>query len=116
MKSIINIENKDKDTMEFQHGGDIYRNVIEYDFSTNINPLGMPKGCEEAIRKAIPHIGEYPDPQGETLCQAIAHAEGLKTRQVLLGNGAAELIYGLCYGVRPKKAVLIAPCFSEYEI
>ena len=115
MKSIINIENKDKDTMEFQHGGDIYRNVIEYDFSTNINPLGMPKGCEEAIRKAIPHIGEYPDPQGETLCQAIAHAEGLKTRQVLLGNGAAELIYGLCYGVRPKKAVLIAPCFSEYE-
>ncbi|MDD7283149.1 MAG: hypothetical protein PUG98_04435 [Clostridium sp.] len=25
----------------YTHGGDVYRNPIEYDFSVNVNPLGM---------------------------------------------------------------------------
>ena len=28
--------------MKYMHGGDIYTNQIDYDFSVNINPLGMP--------------------------------------------------------------------------
>ena len=29
--------------MEYRHGGDVYRNGnIRYDYSININPLGMP--------------------------------------------------------------------------
>ena len=31
------------------HGGDRYRNRVEYDFSINVNPLGMP----EVLRKAL---------------------------------------------------------------
>lgn len=101
--------------MEFQHGGDIYRNKIEYDFSTNINPLGMPKGCVEAVIHAASHIGEYPDNRGEVLCRAIAAAENVKEVQVILGNGAAELIYTFCYALRPRRAIALAPTFSEYE-
>lgn len=101
--------------MEFQHGGDIYRNAIEYDFSANINPLGMPPKCRQAIENAITHIGEYPDCRGEKLCRSIAEAEGIKEKQFILGNGAAELIYALCNAVRPKLASTVAPTFSEYE-
>lgn len=31
------------------------------------------------------------------------------------GNGAADLIFRLVYGLKPKKALLLAPTFSEYE-
>ena len=30
--------------MEYQHGGDIYSQDIQMDYSANINPLGMPGG------------------------------------------------------------------------
>ena len=29
-----------------RHGGDIYRNPVRYDFSINLNPLGMPEACQ----------------------------------------------------------------------
>ena len=28
---------------KFEHGGDIYRNDVEYDFSINVNPFGCLK-------------------------------------------------------------------------
>ncbi len=34
---------------------------------------------------------------------------------MLPGNGAADLIFGLAEALKPEKAVLFAPCFSEYE-
>lgn len=101
--------------MEFQHGGDIYRNKADYDFSSNINPLGMPEGCVAAVQRAISHIGEYPDSCGSRLCRAIGEREGINPDYVIPGNGAAELIYGFCYARKPKKALGMAPAFSEYE-
>lgn len=97
------------------HGGDCYRNQIEYDFSININPLGMPRECLEAAFWGICLSGRYPDDTGEELCMAIARKEGIKRENILLGNGAAELIYALCYCLRPGKALVAAPCFQEYE-
>ena len=34
----------------YTHGGDVYRNPIEYDFSINVNPLGMPLASIQAAR------------------------------------------------------------------
>lgn len=101
--------------MEYGHGGDIYRNEVEYDFSVNINPLGMPEKSLEAAKKALLSCGSYPDWQAEKLCQAIAQAEGVKREQVLLGNGAAELIYAFLFALKPKNGLLLAPSFAEYE-
>lgn len=101
--------------MEFMHGGDIYRNQAEYDFSVNINPLGMPPKSLEAAQRAILSCGAYPDWQGEKLCGALAKTEGVRAEQILLGNGAAELIYALCFYLRPQKALILAPSFGEYE-
>ena len=35
---------------------------------------------------------------------------------VLCGNGASELIYAYCVAVRPKRAMELAPTFSEYSL
>ena len=35
--------------------------------------------------------------------------------QVLCGGGAAELIFRLAYALRPRRALVTAPAFSEYE-
>lgn len=101
--------------MEYIHGGDIYRHPVDFDFSVNINPLGMPERSRRAGIKAMASVEKYPDYEGEALCQAIASFEGVKKEQVLLGNGGAELIYTLCYALRPKKGLLTLPSFGEYE-
>ena len=31
------------------HGGDIYTNKVQLDFSVNINPLGIPKEVQQAL-------------------------------------------------------------------
>ena len=87
--------------MKYLHGGDIYRNPVQYDFSVNINPLGMPEGCQEAAKKGVDLAGQYPDWKGERLVKGLAEAEGVKSGQLVLGNGAAELLYALCFFLRP---------------
>ncbi len=72
------------------HGGDCYRNQIEYDFSININPLGMPGGCFQAACEGISLSGRYPDDSGEELCLALAGKEGISSENILLGDGAVQ--------------------------
>jgi len=85
------------------------------DFSVSVNPLGMPDAVREAL---IVHVGEYtryPDPECRELRTAIAAHENVPENRVLCGNGAADLIYRLCYALAPRKALVCAPTFSEYE-
>ena len=39
------------------HGGDIYRNRVDMDFSVNGNPLGMPETVADALRRAVGRCG-----------------------------------------------------------
>ena len=60
------------------HGGDIYQNDVELDYSANINPFGMPERVkEEAIRGVYDSI-HYPDMRCGKLTTAIAKKEGVK--------------------------------------
>lgn len=98
----------------YQHGGDIYRNRVAFDFSVNINPLGMPEASVKAAQQAVLQSFSYPDDRGEELCAALAAKEAVEPDQILLGNGAAELIYTLCYALRPRTGLTPAPSFQEY--
>lgn len=101
--------------MEYFHGGDIYRNAVQYDFSVNINPLGMPPGCVEAAKRGVELCTQYPDFRGEELCRALAEAEGVREEQIILGNGAAELLYALISYLHPGRVLIPVPAFGEYE-
>lgn len=38
----------------------------------------------------------------------------MKPTEVLVGNGSTQLIYLLCAALRPRKALIVCPAFSEY--
>jgi threonine-phosphate decarboxylase len=97
------------------HGGDIYRNPIQYDFSINLNPLGMPQAVVDVLRDSISSWSVYPDPECEALRKALAGKHACQVDQIICGNGAADLIYQLVHALRPGKALIPVPSFSEYE-
>ena len=84
------------------------------DFSASINPLGPPPSTRKAFIGSYKDIGRYPDPYGESLKAALAARHGLNAAQVLIGNGSTQLIYLLCAALRPQRALIVAPAFSEY--
>lgn len=85
------------------------------DFSANINPLGLSEKVKKSIEKNILKIERYPDITYYDLKKAIEDFEGVSYENILLGNGAAEIIFNIVRGVKPKKALVLAPTFSEYE-
>ena len=97
------------------HGGNIYGNEIEYDFSVNLNPLGPPDAVREALATALNHVEEYPDPEYRELRRALANYRRLAEEQFVLGNGASELIPGIIRALAPKTCMVTAPCYSGYE-
>lgn len=101
--------------MKHLHGGDIYRNPNMIDFSANINPLGMPDCVREAAKKGIDFSQSYPDVECSTLRKKISQRFDVAYEEIICGNGAADLIFTLVRAITPKKALLLAPTFAEYE-
>ena len=97
------------------HGGDIYQYENILDFSANINPLGAPESVKKAIVDAIGQIGHYPEMYSDSLRKAIGEKYHIDSRHIICGNGAADVIYRYVYALRPKKILVTAPCFAEYE-
>ena len=106
--------------MKLVHGGDWAGYRAEFgcdalDFSANVSPMGLPAGVAAAITNALPTADRYPDPLCRELRAALARAEGVPADWILCGNGAADLIFRLALAVRPRRALLPAPTFAEYE-
>ena len=102
------------------HGGDIVGFARRYgvaplDFSVNTNPFGLSPNAKRALLDAGERAGEYPDPLYRKLRAAIAAHEDVPMEWVACGNGAADLIWRVVLAQRPKKALVTAPTFSEYE-
>lgn len=98
----------------YDHGGDIYSQEILLDYSANINPLGMPEGVKNAVRRAVDGAAPYPDSSCRRLRKALGDFHGTDWERIICGNGAADLIFQLVFALRPQKALLPAPTFSEY--
>ena len=106
--------------MDLIHGGDVAGYEVRYgrrplDFSANVSPLGLPEGVRRAVAESLDRADEYPDPLCRELRAAIAAHDGVAPEQVLCGGGAAELIFRLAFALRPRRALVTAPTFSEYE-
>lgn len=101
------------------HGGDIYtegllkgRELLDY--SSNINPLGLPKGFSDNIGEALKNAVRYPDIKYRELIRNIKDYTGVEKVDVILGNGAAEVIdlSISCF----KNILIVVPSFVEYEL
>ena len=105
---------------ELTHGGDWAGFALAHgrpplDFSANISPLGVPTGVQEALREAAGQADRYPDPLCRDLRAALADHEGVPAERILCGNGAADLIFRAVLARRPRRALVTAPTFAEYE-
>ena len=96
------------------HGGDIYRNQVQIDFSVNTNPMGTPEEVTEAMLEGVRRAGVYPDPECRALREAVGRQFDMNPERVVCGNGAAELLMAVCRWKNPKSAMLPVPGFSEY--
>lgn len=106
---------------KYQHGGDVYSNKLApdgkpfVDFSANINPLGIPNGIKVAIRNALKQCVNYPDPFCRELRTATAEFLHVAEDNIFFGNGAADVLFRLALALKPRKALLLAPTFADYE-
>lgn len=104
---------------KYRHGGQIYdsqgKSVNFLDFSANINPLGISENVRKTLLENFEGIVNYPDPDATELKNAISRRYKIRQENLILLNGAAEFFYLYCNVFRPKKILIPAPSFSEYE-
>lgn len=110
--------------MKEAHGGDIWAASQKtglkpgdlVDFSASINPAGMSRKAIRAIKDALgPTVSAYPDPSMTELKKAVSTCHGLPSKNILPANGSTELIYLLPRVLKPSKALIVEPAFSEYR-
>ena len=98
-----------------KHGGDVYRNDVEIDFSVNINPFGVPEKVKEALKKAADECMRYPDDTVMELSELMSECSGVSRECILFGNGASELFWAIIHAVKPQKVLIPVPSFSGYK-
>ena len=105
---------------EYTHGGNIYgengtadKKII--DFSANINPLGMPEEVINAAKDAVTQANIYPDSNCLRLTSELAKFEDIDEAAIFCSNGASDILFRLVYAVNPKKILVTAPSFADYE-
>ena len=106
--------------MDF-HGGNIYKifrekNIKEIlDYSSNINPYGIPESLKKRITENLEILERYPDPDYIELRQKLAHLNKVDVSNIILGNGATEIIFLFMKVINPQKVLIVSPTFREYE-
>ncbi|MCR5451409.1 MAG: aminotransferase class I/II-fold pyridoxal phosphate-dependent enzyme, partial [Lachnospiraceae bacterium] len=85
------------------------------DFSVNTNPLGLPERVRRVIKDSIDSTNIYPDPEKTLLHGSIAEHHGVRSANVLCGNGASELFMAIVHAMRPKNILIPVPSFYGYE-
>ncbi len=99
-----------------KHGGYYGKNHQEImDFSVNINPLGVPEALIEELKKELEGMVRYPEIDGVSGKEALAKHLDLKSENLILGNGATELIYLFARTLSPEKVLIVKPTFTEYD-
>ncbi|NLI90313.1 MAG: aminotransferase class I/II-fold pyridoxal phosphate-dependent enzyme [Epulopiscium sp.] len=107
-----------------EHGGDIYTEGILkgrklIDFSSNINPLGVPESFTANIGEGLAGLDVYPDikyrESKQYICNYInkSWAINCKEEDLVLGNGAGE---NIDIAIRSLESItIVSPAFIEYE-
>ena len=101
--------------MKSIHGGDIYNNKVNMDFSVNINPLGIPHSVKEAMSDALSYADRYPDMACSGLKKAISEyftQQGcsIQKRGCNSRKRSFRAFMAIAHAIKPKSSAL-APGF-----
>ncbi len=113
---------KDNMKTNFDHGGNVFAVARSLgvppeeilDFSASINPLGPAPGVRDALATVFNRLVHYPDSDCTELREALAFSHGVEPANICVANGSTQLIYLLPRLTPGKRALVIAPAFSEY--
>ncbi|HXV66631.1 MAG TPA: histidinol-phosphate transaminase [Nitrosopumilaceae archaeon] len=88
------------------------------DFSSNINPLGYHPNVKKYLKKQMKIISVYPDSESIELRKNLKWYTKVSDNQIVVGNGATEIIYNFCQAFLNNKTHILIPIptFSEYEV
>lgn len=109
--------------MSVNHGANLYDLSNKYgfskdefmDFSSNINPFGTSNKAKQYVINNINMVSIYPDPNYSNLKKSISKYCNCSKENIVLGSGATELISSYIKTIKPQKALLLSPAYSEYE-
>ncbi len=84
-------------------------------FSANVNPLGLSGKLKDTLSEHLDVLTSYPDREYSELRSTIAKYCDTVKENVVVGNGSTELISLFTKVIAPKKALVFAPTYSEYD-
>ncbi len=84
------------------------------DFSANLNPLGPPEWLRPLISAHVSELIHYPDPDCAELVEALSLANATAPEQILVGNGATELLHLLPRALDLKSVLIPVPSYADY--
>ncbi|WP_179362546.1 pyridoxal phosphate-dependent aminotransferase [Nitrosopumilus oxyclinae] len=102
------------------HGGRNSSQSIDskiIDFSSNVSPAGTPFTVKKSLKKNIENIKHYPDSSSSTVISSLKKYTKLEKSNLIVGNGAIEILYNFCFAFLSKKTKVLIPIptFQEYE-
>jgi len=96
------------------HGGQFKREGL-MDFSVNIPHHSLEDSYKKLLIRSIEKLGEYPEIDGKQAREALSDYINWPTDQIVLGNGATDLIYLMTRALKLSRAMILEPTFTEYR-
>ena len=90
--------------------GDVLARGDVLDFAVNVWPAPRPRALEQALADAV-GSARYPDESRARAAIAARHER--PESEVLLLNGACEAFWLLAHALRPRRAAVVHPAFTE---
>ncbi len=99
--------------VDLWHHGDAEVGPGLVDLAVNVRPGTPPEWLADLLRDSVAGLAAYPDPRRAR--DAVARRHGRHPDEVLLTAGAAEAFVLLARVLRPRRAVVVHPQFTEPE-
>ena len=108
---------------EHFHGSDLEKIEAIYhipreeitSFAANVNPIGISPKLRATLAEHIDDITGYPEREYTSLRKCIADYVDTDFKNIIVGNGSTELISLFIQILKPHKALILGPTYSEYE-
>ena len=86
--------------------------------SNNENVYGPSPKALEVIKEAVKNLQFYPDPQAASLKRKLCNLWDIKAEQILIGNGADEIIDLIVRGLLQKgdEVIIPTPTYDNYAV
>jgi histidinol-phosphate/aromatic aminotransferase/cobyric acid decarboxylase-like protein len=93
--------------------GDAMVEPGQLDFAVNVVPGGPPTWLRQELRAALDRVAGYPDER--PAAEALAARHRRPVGEVVVSNGSADAFWLSAFALRPRRAVVVHPSFTEPE-